>query len=513
MQTIAASDSRQRVNGGFRTVKQSASRWGQLRAPPVRRYGVLGLFAAAVVSLVVLPARPGLAQSSPDKTVKRGKAGDRLRSTRTTLKETRRRERDIRDNLKSVKRERAKINAQLIETARGVQYGETRMSEIEERLAELGEQRNLIAGSLARQHESIGELLAALQRMGRNPPPVMMTRRGDALEMVRSAMLLSSVFPELRERATALNDRLIDLDRVANRIRTQGEQLRQQNKLLAQAEDRLDDLLHTKKASVRQSQRELEEIRRIAEAQARNVQNLGELIARLDRTVQEKSGLGSYERELREGRAPGQDVALVDPVIPRIEQPVIEPPAPALAPKRKRTLPQPPPAAKKPEKPAKPAPRPRRFARLSPGRLKPSIPFANTKGRLTRPASGRRIFGFGGKTRYGGKAKGIAIQTRGRAQITSPNDGWVVYAGSFRSYGQLLIINAGGGYHILLAGMDRINVRIGQFVLAGEPVGKMRANSKKAGSKSQVDAPILYIEFRRKGRPIDPDPWWETRSG
>ena len=83
----------------------------------------------------------------------------------------------------------------------------------------------------------------------------------------------------------------------------------------------------------------------------------------------------------------------------------------------------------------------------------------------------------------------------------------------FRSYGQLLIINAGGGYHVLLAGMERINVSIGQFVLAGEPVGKMRAKSKKAGKRKQVDAPILYIEFRYKGRPIDPDPWWATRSG
>ncbi len=61
--------------------------------------------------------------------------------------------------------------------------------------------------------------------------------------------------------------------------------------------------------------------------------------------------------------------------------------------------------------------------------------------------------------------------------------------------------------------MERINVTIGQFVLAGEPVGKMRAKSKKAGSKSRVAAPILYVEFRKKGRPIDPDPWWAKGSG
>lgn len=480
-------------------------------------HGAKAFAGACIVALAAVIAMPNIeshAQSTSNTQNKRKKADDRLRSTKRTLEETRRREKEVRDNLKAVRQERAQINAQLIDMARRVQTGETRLSEIEERLSELDVQRDLISGSLSRQHKSIAELLAALQRMGRNPPPVMMTKRGDALEMVRSAMLLSSVFPELREKAVALNNRLVDLDRVANEIKTQGEQLRQQNALLAQAEDRLDDLLHTKQTSVRQTQQELEEIRRVATAQARNVRSLGELITKLDRTVEEKTQLGSYERQLKAGNAPGQDVALIDPVSPQIEPSIPSPTQPT----RKRTNPEPaaprPTETVLPKKPVKPAAKRRQVARASPGRLRPSIPFARAKGRLTQPAAGRRIFSFGGKTRAGGgKAKGIAIETRARAQITSPSDGWVVYAGPFRSYGQLLIINAGGGYHILLAGMERINVNIGQFVLAGEPVGKMRAKTKKAGARSQVDAPILYIEFRRKGRPINPDPWWATRSG
>src|SRR3979409_87325 len=69
-----------------------------------------------------------------------------------------------------------------------------------------------------------------------------------------------------------------------------------------------------------------------------------------------------------------------------------------------------------------------------------------------------------------GAQKGIALAARAGAQVTTPCDGWVVYAGPFRSYGQLLILNAGGGYHVLIAGMERISVNIGQFVLTGEPV-------------------------------------------
>ena len=82
--------------------------------------------------------------------------------------------------------------------------------------------------------------------------------------------------------------------------------------------------------------------------------------------------------------------------------------------------------------------------------------------------------------------------------------------GPFRSYGKLLIINAGDGYHVLLAGMDQINVQLGQFVLAGEPVAMMA--SPKLASAGAVDIvstqPVLYIEFRKDGTSIDPAPWW-----
>src|SRR5690606_3300011 len=112
---------------------------------------------------------------------------------------------------------------------------------------------------------------------------------------------------------------------------------------------------------------------------------------------------------------------------------------------------------------------------------------------------------YGETTSNGRKSQGIVIQTRYGAQVTSPSDGWVVYAGEFRSYGQLLIINAGGGYHVLLAGLSRIDAQLGQFILAGEPVGTMQV---AAGGQSDENAPVLYVEFRKEGRPVDPSPWW-----
>ena len=108
---------------------------------------------------------------------------------------------------------------------------------------------------------------------------------------------------------------------------------------------------------------------------------------------------------------------------------------------------------------------------LTPGRIKPAMPFVQAKGLLPLPANGRRVLNYGDKTQYGSQSKGLVLETRHAAQIVSPTDGWIVYSGEFRSYGRLLIINAGGGYHILLAGLSQIDVQLGQFVLAGEPVG------------------------------------------
>src|SRR5262249_29825119 len=108
-----------------------------------------------------------------------------------------------------------------------------------------------------------------------------------------------------------------------------------------------------------------------------------------------------------------------------------------------------------------------------PGRLAPAIAFASARGVLPLPVNGIRVKDFGMADGAGGVEKGISLATRAGAQVTAPCDGWVVYAAPYRSYGQLLILNAGGGYHVVLAGMERISVDLGQFVLTGEPVAVM----------------------------------------
>lgn len=450
-----------------------------------------------------------------------------LDEKRQQLDENAAKEQTIRSEVDTLFAERERLNARLIETAALIQRGEAKMTEIEGRLSELEAQERVVRGSLDQRHGQIAALLTALQRMGRNPPPVLVTRREDALKMVRSAMLLASAFPDLRDQALNLASQLDDLQRVMTSIRTEGARLEAETNRLNETRTRLANLMEAKKLTLADRQSELASVRTATAEISQSVTDLSDLIARLDRTVTEKTGLGDYSSGLRpEDRTdpPAQGQYVGGPQ-------VITPPPPATAAvEAARTTAEadavpkatPPP---EPEAQARvamlPPPPPPRQAVIelapsaaplvpgSPGRLKPAIPFALARGKLPLPAQGRRALNFGDRTQSGGQSKGIVIETRSSAQVISPCDGWVLYAGEFRSYGQLLIINTGDGYHMLLAGMSQIDVQPGQFVLTAEPVGTM-SGQKNSPSPAQVSGPVLYVELRKDGRPIDPNPWWSS---
>ena len=132
--------------------------------------------------------------------------------------------------MKDLRKEREKLNVRLVETAALIQKSESRLTSIETRLDELRTQEQMVRGSLAQRRGQIAKLLAVLQRMGRNPPPVMMTHRDDALAMVRSAILLASAFPGLSKQALELTERLKELIRVMTDIRDEGERLKAESR-------------------------------------------------------------------------------------------------------------------------------------------------------------------------------------------------------------------------------------------------------------------------------------------
>jgi septal ring factor EnvC (AmiA/AmiB activator) len=127
-------------------------------------------------------------------------------------------------------------------------------------------------------------------------------------------------------------------------------------------------------------------------------------------------------------------------------------------------------------------------------------PIAKLRGTLPFPVVGRVVGRYGEESDSGLISKGITIETRPGAQVVAPHEGRVAFAGPFRGYGQLLIIEHGEAYHSLMAGFDRIDAVIGQLVFGGEPVGVM--------GYPDDGKPNLYLELRRNNRPVDPLPWF-----
>jgi septal ring factor EnvC (AmiA/AmiB activator) len=290
--------------------------------------------------------------------------------------------------------------------------------------------------------------------------------------MVRSAMLIAAAFPEMRAQAISLSAKLNELVKVMDGVREERAKTEAYAKDLKDKRQQLDALMETKRQLYAQKQTDLQSVRTAAAEIAKGAEKLSELIAKVDQAVAKNTELGAYNEE-----AKAQEL-----------NPDAAAPPPGGAPNALELTPA--------AKPGKSEP------------LRPLIAFNLAKAKLPLPAAGRRVLSFGEKTQYGAQSKGIVIETRAFAQVTSPCDGWIVFAGEFRSYGRVLIINPGGGYHVLMAGLSQIDVSTGQFVVAGEPVANMSGGAPNATQTAQASAPVLYIEFRKDGEPIDPDPWW-----
>ncbi len=359
--------------------------------------------------------------------------------------------------------DRTKITTALIETTARIRATQSRSQALEQRLQSLIGSEAAIRRSLESRRGIIVEVLAALQRMGRRPPPAVLARPEDILEAVRTSMLLGAVVPELRAETEALSLDLAELVRLRSAIATDRETLKTELTNLTRERERLGALVEARQARLAEAESTAGGERRKAEELSAQAGTLAELIARMEREVAAsrraaEEARKAAESQVRETRERFAAAAFRDPA-----------------------------------------------------RLAPKVPFAQVKGMLPQPVSGETVRAFGAPDGYGGTARGISISTRPGEIVTAPADGWVAFAGPFRSFGRLLIINAGGGYYLLMAGMDQINVDVWQFVLAGEPVASMGATSalSPAAGASDMKAPMLYVEFRKDGGSIDPGPWWQ----
>ncbi|MEN9894307.1 MAG: hypothetical protein RIR97_159 [Pseudomonadota bacterium] len=379
---------------------------------------------------------------------------------------------ELEESIKALNTSTKAMRAALVESAAKRRETERKIANREKQLALYKTKETKIRISLRARRGLLSEVLAALQRLSSNPPPALLIEPEDALASVRSAILLGAVVPGIRQEANVLLQDLTDLSAT--------------QKSIADERMALTDLL----------QSNLEEARRtnllIEENKKRNFENA----AALDAEQQRAEQLAKQSTSLQ---------GLIDDLESQISS-VREAQKKAQEDAEKRQ--------KMTEADREKARNEMQTTGPDANRIAPAFAFSDLKGRVGLPAEGSVIRNYGQDNGTGHTAQGIVVATNPGSVVTAPADGWIVYAGEFRSYGQMVILNAGEGYHLVMAGMERINVTQGQFVVAGEPIAAMGVKrvASAAAFALETDSPTLYIEFRKDGKPVDSQPWWSVAN-
>ncbi|WP_339029141.1 peptidoglycan DD-metalloendopeptidase family protein [Bradyrhizobium symbiodeficiens] len=439
-----------------------------MRAPLLNLLLITSVAGASLAQAQTAAPAPQTATVSPDAIRQREQELEAARARQKSAEEA---QAKLKAEITSLGQDRTQLNQQLIDTAANVRSVETKIDETEARLRALNGREQAMRSSLDSRRADIVEVLAALQRAGRRTPPALLVRPEDALQSLRTAMLLGAVVPELRGRAEKIASELGELVALRKNIATERDQLASDRDKVRNDQTRLTALVDERQRQQAAREKDLDAENSRAIMLSKQVGDLQGLITKMEQDLQ--SAARAAEKAAEAARQAEAKAAAAS---------ASAKPGPGVFKDRSRTT--------------------------------PAIVFASAKGLLPLPVNGNKIRDFGGSDGVGGVQKGISLATKPGSQVTTPCDGWVVYSGPFRSYGQLLILNAGGGYHVLIAGMERISVNIGQFVLTGEPVATMGSTSQVASIlATNASQPVLYVEFRKDGTPIDPGPWWAANEG
>ncbi|MGL4635581.1 MAG: murein hydrolase activator EnvC family protein [Beijerinckiaceae bacterium] len=424
---------------------------------------VAGVFSGAALAQQA-PPRALPEAITPEQKLEREQE---LRRLEEALQRSQAQNAELAAEIARIRGDRVKLNTELVATSTRVREAEGRMQQAEQRLQGLVTTEAALRRSLDTRRSTIVEVLASLQRIGRKPPPAVLVSPEDMLQAIRTSMLLGTVLPELRHEAEILVQDLTTLVATREAMARERDQIAAETKRLQDERQRVTALIDARQVQLASSESRFTEERQKVQQLVRQSQTLKELITRMETEIASANRAAAAARSMP---LPAQNPAQ----------------AAALAPGALRDM----------------------------ARLQPKIAFQDTKGTLSLPATGSLVKAFGSTDGFGGRENGLYVETGKFSLVTAPADGWVSFAGSYRSYGQVLIINAGGGYHLVMTGLDRVNVDIGQFVLAGEPVASMGNTSAGAlASEAGNSNPVLYIEFRKDGVPIDPGPWWVKSDG
>ena len=335
------------------------------------------------------------------------------------------------------------VSEQAEKTARETAAIAARIQQTEAAIAAQKAQVRLIAlerielrERLAEKQAPLARLTGSLQRLSRRPPLLAVLRPGSVRDAVYLRALMDTMLPEVERRTKGLRAEI-------ERGRALEQQARAAGHQLAQMEGEMRDR--------RRALAELESRQRLAGRAASGIAaREGERAVALAEKARDLSDL--VDRMGEQGALREQLAAL---------------PGPTMRP-----------------------PRPEEARVIGAAQF---VPVPEGLASYMLPATGRLLTGFGEVLPGQAASKGLTLETRANAQVVSPAAGRVAFAGPYRGYGQIVIIEHRGGWTSLLTGLTRLDAQTGGQVVAGAPIGTMGPA-----------APRIMVELRRQGQAVNP---------
>ena len=437
-------------------------RLGASSQSKVRRHSWLPTFvgtSGVVAALAILTAGIAAAQSPTTQQKRDTYTQDDLKRVEKARDAALKRLRALEKAAGAAAREASDIDADLLEAAADSTRREEAALSAETRLVSLAQDLDLARQRLTGDQKALDDLLAALMTFGSRRPPALAASPQDAGAAVRAAILMSDAAPALTQRAAQLRTRIADLNRLTAETRAEQDKLTLEEAALAARREEIEALAAEKRLSSASLAVETEAARAETTRLAAEAESLRDLLEGLARTAPASPGL--------------------KPRMPAAE------PGKAAKPSGK-------PAAKSGAAVSTP--------------LGAALGIASAK--PVSPAAGTRLRRFG-QPMPEGTSEGLTLATRAGAQVVAPLDARVQYAGVFRTYGLMVILDVGQDVLVIVSGLDALYPQAGQWVLAGEPIGRMaeRPSAGGLGADRKSPSPELYLEVRRKGEPIDPEKW------
>jgi septal ring factor EnvC (AmiA/AmiB activator) len=363
---------------------------------------------------------------------------DELAQTHKEIEQGNGRQAKLNQQQAALQKELDALQQRLVELARNVQESEAALSAAEDKLRILGEQLQKKNDALKARRKDLGTLVQGALHLSRLPPEAMVMMPGDVNETMTAARALKMSSDSIKQETESIGQQIGELNALKDKVVKDRDALNEQQIELSKQRQGLSSQLAERKA--------LQE--KLGRQQKQEAQALAKLAKKSDNLQQLITTVEQEEKKKRIAEELNPD------------------------------------------------------ERVSGGTRSKLRSFVAARGHIRPPVAGKIVQLFGVQRNANETTKGILIATRENAGVLAPYDSEVVFSGPFLNYGRMVILRHSDGFHTLLAGLAKIDVQAGQFLLEGEPIGAM-------GDTGPIR---LYVEMRKDNQPVDPTPWFNSHK-